>query len=912
METLMHGKFTVYTDHKNLETLFNNAKNFRQGKLYRWCVRLQDFHFVVNHIKGKDNVFADYLSRGGLPNIQYYNKSHAKPTNIPNHDINTSYISHWEDLKQIYLFEDEIDPYTSDEDVLHTRTNSAALHPSLVQAVLPSDHIPVLTDVESDDPNDPTYIPSENELNQDDEDIYTKNELKKLNKQRLKSKKVSRKLVKNKVQKYDHTKRKKKLMHKVHKKRCFDKKLLNSDISDTSSMASPLKLLLPDLEKTGSMKKNSNDGAHDPFVNPLHTNNKNIDHNHKFFSDVKLHSNVVIPENNNTNVINHDIIKIDNQLMPKMDKKPKQQIHPPSLLYLPDVYKYDSDMNEQNNNNHIDDKQPIHDHLHNIPSSKDRKCKRQNLNKCRREKIQKMDLDFIPFGPPKSIKHVIESDNKQLIKFDTTIHQKYHQLLNEYKLYNDNLIQLQSQQPKFNKSILDNSKFKIFDIYKVSNLTKDIFIEKQNEDTFCSVIMDYLKTKNSNTLLTLPPYVRKSVTSARYTLKSGLLLFNHHNKFKVVVPASLKRSILEYAHSPVHHGSPAVLSKILRHYYWIGIHKDVAIFCSACDTCQRIKRYKRFQYGKMQTVSAQRPFECISIDITGPYPITLEKFRYCVTIIDKYSRYCMIIPVKQIKALDVIIALQNWITYFGAPRYIVSDNGSQFISYIYKHFNAINGIQLRYCSPYHPQANGSVERLHRFINERIACLLYDNNEQYDNVDWVKYLNIIQFMYNSTAKPSLKYSPNEIIFGREVNIPLDKNDTIPFGSPQCYIDYIHKRRSMIYGTALAAQQKYDIQRSRQSNSNIKDSPYSVGDFVLYNIRPRLIGVERKWTDTYIGPFEITWISNDGKNVKLIEVSNPSNTISTVIDLIRPYKTQDSIFYLKSVLQNFDTFLNVIPF
>ena len=63
---LIGKRFRAFTDHQNLEELFNRAKNFKAGKLYRWAVRLQDFDFVAEHIKGKNNVFADYLSRDGL------------------------------------------------------------------------------------------------------------------------------------------------------------------------------------------------------------------------------------------------------------------------------------------------------------------------------------------------------------------------------------------------------------------------------------------------------------------------------------------------------------------------------------------------------------------------------------------------------------------------------------------------------------------------------------------------------------------------------------------------------------------------------------------------------------------------------------------------------------------------------
>ena len=59
---LIGNHFTVYTDHLNLQELFNRAKNFRAGKLYRWAVRLQEFDFTAKYIAGKNNIAADYVS----------------------------------------------------------------------------------------------------------------------------------------------------------------------------------------------------------------------------------------------------------------------------------------------------------------------------------------------------------------------------------------------------------------------------------------------------------------------------------------------------------------------------------------------------------------------------------------------------------------------------------------------------------------------------------------------------------------------------------------------------------------------------------------------------------------------------------------------------------------------------------
>ena len=51
----------VYTDHNPL-TFINKMKNFNQ-KLLRWSILLQEFNLRIFHIKGKDNVIADTLSR---------------------------------------------------------------------------------------------------------------------------------------------------------------------------------------------------------------------------------------------------------------------------------------------------------------------------------------------------------------------------------------------------------------------------------------------------------------------------------------------------------------------------------------------------------------------------------------------------------------------------------------------------------------------------------------------------------------------------------------------------------------------------------------------------------------------------------------------------------------------------------
>ena len=53
----------VSTDHNPL-TFINKMQNKNQ-RLMRWGLMLQEYNLIIKHIKGKDNVIADILSRVG-------------------------------------------------------------------------------------------------------------------------------------------------------------------------------------------------------------------------------------------------------------------------------------------------------------------------------------------------------------------------------------------------------------------------------------------------------------------------------------------------------------------------------------------------------------------------------------------------------------------------------------------------------------------------------------------------------------------------------------------------------------------------------------------------------------------------------------------------------------------------------
>jgi len=59
------------------------------------------------------------------------------------------------------------------------------------------------------------------------------------------------------------------------------------------------------------------------------------------------------------------------------------------------------------------------------------------------------------------------------------------------------------------------------------------------------------------------------------------------------------------------------------------------------------------------------------------------------------------------------LLVTQWIARFGVPDIITTDQGRQFESDLFGQLMTSFGIQHLRSSPYHPQANGLVERLHR-------------------------------------------------------------------------------------------------------------------------------------------------------------------------------------------------------
>ena len=87
-------------------------------------------------------------------------------------------------------------------------------------------------------------------------------------------------------------------------------------------------------------------------------------------------------------------------------------------------------------------------------------------------------------------------------------------------------------------------------------------------------------------------------------------------------------------------------------------------------------------------------------------------------MLDEYSRRCLAMRVeRKIQSEQVLFTLWQAMTTYGIPRYIHSDNGSEFIAQKIQTWRRENQIKGIYIDPGSPWQNGYIESFHSRFRE---------------------------------------------------------------------------------------------------------------------------------------------------------------------------------------------------
>ncbi|XP_047500268.1 uncharacterized protein LOC125046527 [Penaeus chinensis] len=239
---------------------------------------------------------------------------------------------------------------------------------------------------------------------------------------------------------------------------------------------------------------------------------------------------------------------------------------------------------------------------------------------------------------------------------------------------------------------------------------------------------------------------------------------------QIVVPTPYRSQILSLAHdSPLsgHMGIIKTCRKIMNHFYWPGLRRDVANYCKSCHQCQVVgKPNLKIPVAPLYPIPAISDFSHVIIDCVGPLPKTKSGNNYLLTIMCSSTRYPEANPVLKISSKTIVKELTKFFCTYGIPRVIQSDQGSNLLSKAFQTAMQGMGVQHRVSSAYHRESQGALERFHQTLKNMVRIYCHETDEQGDEM-----VLLLLFAARECVQDTLGFSPFELVFGHEVRGPL---------------------------------------------------------------------------------------------------------------------------------------------
>ena len=137
------------------------------------------------------------------------------------------------------------------------------------------------------------------------------------------------------------------------------------------------------------------------------------------------------------------------------------------------------------------------------------------------------------------------------------------------------------------------------------------------------------------------------------------------------------------------------------------------------------------------------------------------KVEHVLVIVDHLTRSTRAYVTTDQKASTAAKTLyKGFISIFGAPERILTDQGKAFTSKVVEQLCSQFGISQSTTTAYHPQGNSQVEQAHQTLGRMIGKL----EDEYKG-QWPRHLSKLTHAYNSTRSAISGYSPHFLMFGR---------------------------------------------------------------------------------------------------------------------------------------------------
>ena len=371
---------------------------------------------------------------------------------------------------------------------------------------------------------------------------------------------------------------------------------------------------------------------------------------------------------------------------------------------------------------------------------------------------------------------------------------------------------------------------------EVVSLSGEQLISDQKKDTDLSDLWDSAVSEDEVDAMSVGYFLRDGLLMRKWSPLHASGQDDWSSVKQIVVPHRFRKDILTLAHdNPLagHLGINKTYDRILRHFFWPGLKRDVVQHCKCCHICQVAgKPNQTIPPAPLYPIPVVgEPFERIIIDCVGPLPRTKSGNQFLLTVMCASTRFPEVFPLRNIKTSAIVKALIKFFSLFGLPKVVQSDQGSNFMSRVFS--QVMKQLDIKHChsSAFHAESQGALERFHQTLKSMLRgyCLEFER-------DWDEGVPLVMFAVREVVQESLGFSPADLVFAHTVRGPLKvlKEKWLQVETERNVLDYVSRFRFRLRRACEMAMQNLKAAQARMKlrfDRKAKGREFSPGDRVL---------------------------------------------------------------------------------
>lgn len=322
---------------------------------------------------------------------------------------------------------------------------------------------------------------------------------------------------------------------------------------------------------------------------------------------------------------------------------------------------------------------------------------------------------------------------------------------------------------------------------------------------------------------------------------------------KAYVPLAARLTVLQKYHDEASHpGADRMTEAMRKDLHWKGMHASARKYTANCRACTMGKNHTGKKVGScQQKEKPKNKLEVWHIDHAGPL-IKAGGNTQILVIIDAYTKYVKLCPIKRRTTDYTIKALQKVFDTLGKPRQIIADRALAFTAVKFKNYMKDNEIKLHHIATGMPRGNGQVERVMRTLFDMLRATLIQKGEQ----NWSKELPILEDNLNHLKNETTGETPALLMFGKDERLQAVKNLV-----PEAEIKELTEKDKQKVAERIDKKTAEMRKRFNEKRAKIQ-TEYKAKDLVVIQ-KTQIAG--GKLAPRFTGPFEIVKLLENDRYV-----------------------------------------------